>query len=429
MINNPFIFKRPLKPDEFVNREDQINIGLRCLNNSEPSVVIGDPHIGKTSFLKYLLNIVKDDKNFSNTIFSFIDTQMIGSEFTLSQFWKEAFAPLKKYVHDQLSFLYEIFELVEKNNYGNFVLEKLFLKLENHDWRYMLFIDELDFLFTHKVLNSAEFWGGLRSLSSRLDSFNIMCASRKTIIQMNQLTAEISAGSPFFNTFMRIPLYNLTEDNSNILIKRSENTFFKHDYNFIKEISGGHPYLLQTASSKLWDFYNINIDINNYSNIYEKVGREIFNELESHFLDTWNNWDNAFRKVITIIALEQLSDAQLSHHFSIERLAETPQDFLSERQKLLDSGIIKKNGSNNYVVTSKAFLWWLADEIKRNVRDESEFKNWLQINEIDWVITRGNKKKLIKFVNKLLDVVGKGSMTLIQSFAKAMGEEVGKNIH
>jgi hypothetical protein len=39
-------------------------------------------------------------------------------------------------------------------------------------------------------------------------------------------------------------------------------------------------------------------------------------------------------------------------------------------------------------MTQVGFLWWLADELRRHVRDESSFSLWLQSQSLDGIINR-----------------------------------------
>ncbi|MBI1922826.1 orc1/cdc6 family replication initiation protein [Candidatus Poribacteria bacterium] len=206
---NPFIYTRPLRPEEFLDRQSEVNTILRRLLNAESSIIVGDPHTGKTSFLQYLRHVAERHEQFKNFVFSFVDAHTLGEQFTPSQFWRRALEPLQEQIENKLSFLSQAFQRTESNQFGNFVLEKLFVKLEEGGWTFVLLLDEFDALLNHQVLNSAEFWGGLRSLSSRLSGLILLAASRKTINQMDKITQPIIAGSSYFNTFAGMQMESL----------------------------------------------------------------------------------------------------------------------------------------------------------------------------------------------------------------------------
>ena len=233
---------------------------------------------------------------------------------------------------------------------------------------------------------------------------------------MNEITRPISGGSPFFNTFGEVRLRPFSEDAINELLDRAESKFIDVDQEYIKKVAGGHPYLLQAVAASIWEMYKTGEKRTPLLHRYERVGWEFYRTVEAHFTDTWRNWSDANRKVITVIALEQIGEA-LGHQFAVDKLMENPDDFATERNKLVDFGVLIQNETGKWELASQAFLWWLADELKRNVRDDREFNEWLQRNEIDVLLTKGEKEKLGKFAKQVVSVVGQGALTLIQGFS------------
>ncbi len=45
----PFIYGRPVRPGEFLNREAELHTIFNRLRNCESTTVVGEPHIGKSS--------------------------------------------------------------------------------------------------------------------------------------------------------------------------------------------------------------------------------------------------------------------------------------------------------------------------------------------------------------------------------------------
>jgi hypothetical protein len=422
---NPFIYTRPLRAGEFLNRQSELNIILRRLLSAESSIIVGEPHVGKTSFLQCLRHAASEHEQFTNFVFSFVDAQTLGERFTANEFWRQALEPLQDPLESQLSSLSQLYQTTEDNQFGNYVLEKLFVKLEESGWRFVLLLDEFDALLSHQVLNIAEFWGGLRSLSSRLSGLTLLAASRKTIDQMDKITQPITAGSSYFNTFGEMRIIPFSEDAINELLDKGE--FVGVDRAFIKKAAGGHPYLLQGAASAIWEMYQTDQKSAPLSHRYERVGWEFYRTVEAHFIDTWRNWSDANRKVVTVIGLEQIGEL-LEHQFALGEMMENPDDFATERNKLADAGILAQHENGEWQLASQAFVWWLADELKRNVRDDSEFNEWLRRNEIDLLLTKGEKEKLSQFAKQVVNVVGQGALTLIQGFAKGFGESLGKGV-
>ena len=54
MTVSPFIYGRPVRPGEFLNRKPELRTIFNRLRNGESTAVVGEPHIGKTSLLLQL---------------------------------------------------------------------------------------------------------------------------------------------------------------------------------------------------------------------------------------------------------------------------------------------------------------------------------------------------------------------------------------
>lgn len=74
----------------------------------------------------------------------------------------------------------------------------------------MLLIDEFDVLIRRPKVKSAEFFGGLRALSSRSGGLHLVTASRIDISKMNELVRISPYGSGLFNYFTEVLVQPLT---------------------------------------------------------------------------------------------------------------------------------------------------------------------------------------------------------------------------
>jgi hypothetical protein len=103
-------------------------------------------------------------------------------------------------------------------------------------------------------------------------------------------------------------------------------------------------------------------------------------------------------------------------------LVENFDDFGPELDVLEVSGILMKNENGEWIVAQDTLLWWLADKLRRNVRDETAFGDWIQSQEMDNLFTKQDKERLGVAANSALQLLGKGSTTLIETLAKGFGE-------
>ncbi len=424
---SPFIYGRAVTPTEFHNRRRTLRRLLGRLGTGQSTALIGQPHVGKTSLLNYLMDdqhrraLVGDGMD--RCILSYLDSHMLGGHFTPSDFWAQGLAPLAAQCPtDETRARYE---LSKENQFGAFTLEQLFRQLGQDGWRLILLLDEFDALLNHPVLNSAEFYGSLRSLASRCPGLALVIAARRSLGLLNEQTQKINPhGSPYFNVFTELRLGPLAGKEANELLNQAGERFDKYDHQFVFKASGRHPYLLQAAAGILWEIHDQG---KTGPARYQAASDELYNQTRAHFRDTWHAWSNAERKAVTAIALAQIPTLVKGQLFLWTELVEDVENF-PELRGLKDAGTIAKDKKDNWRITQQAMLWWLADEIKRATRDDTTWQAWLREQELDGLLTRGEKKKIKQAAQKVSAAVGKGATTLIEAFAKGLGAGAAKRV-
>jgi hypothetical protein len=304
------------------------------------------------------------------------------------------------------------------------VLEQFFSGLSAAGIRLILLLDEFDVILSHPKLNSAEFYGGLRALASHSGGLIISIAARQNIEELNVKTQEINpTGSPYFNTFTPLELGPLSQDACTALLDRAGSNFTDVDRSYIHRVSGRHAYLFQSAAAALW---NVVEEGQEGEERYLAAGKGLYRQSRFHFADTWRVWSNATRKAITAIALSQIPQLLSKHEFHVSELIDDLDDFSPELDNLEIVGVIARDEAGEWRITQEAFLWWLADELRRNVRDDSQFGDWLRAQEFDNLLTANEREKLNVAVRKVLDLASRGATTLIESLAKGFGEGYSK---
>ena len=426
MNRSPFVHGGPVPPGEFLNRQREVRRVLNRLEKGQATAIVGQPHTGKTSLLRYVLDKVKRDRLIGSKLdrcwFREVDSHMLGRKFDLAAFWAFVLEPVTVYFDS--GELHSLFELASENEFGSFALKRLFAALDEADYRIVILLDEFDALLNHPILNSAEFYGSLRSLTSRFSSLALIIATRRTLNQLNVKTQEINPhSSPYFNIFTELRLGPLPKRDVARLLADAQDRFDNRDRQFISLASGNHPYLLQMAADILWE-----VDAEGKKGLerFRSAAEELRMQSEGHFADTWRSWSNAERKVIIAIALAQMSLLVEEHSFEWSNLIEDIDDYSPELRGLEKAGTVTKVGGSNRQVTQRALLWWLADEIKRLVRDEMTFEQWLEEQEYDGLLTQKEKRSLGNVARELGEFLGQGATTLIEAFAKGVGEGLGE---
>lgn len=433
LLINKFIYARPVTPEEFLGRDKEIRRFFSRLTTGQSIAIIGQPNIGKTSFLNYILDIIKRqnfcDKLFERDLFKYLDAQMLQDVDTPADFWEKALTPLNSKLQidsECLDKLKSIYDFVKENKFGNFVLNQLFSELAKLKSRLILVLDEFDVFLSHPKLHSAEFYGGLRSLASCYRGLVLVIASRRNLQQLTEQTYTINPyGSPYFNVFSSLPLGAFSENEMTKLLDHVDDHFNKEDLHYIRKVSGKHPFLVQIAAAILWDIIE---DGHSESDRYLIAGRELYKQTRSHFADTWHCWSNATRKAITAVALAQIPRKLGRHKLRGREFRENLIDYYQELEDLKTSGLVEQIDKHEWSITQDAFLWWLTDELLHAVRDESDFKTWLQNQKIDFLLTKSEQEKMGNAVKEVLSLAEKGVITLIEAFARGIGEGFGKEL-
>ncbi len=263
-VRNPFIYGRPVPTGRFYGRQAEVRTLFSRLFNGESTAIVGEPHIGKSSLLRY----IADEKQrrewisdvFEQHIFADFDCHLMSGEFTAADFWKHVLEQVLATTDDEA--LRKQCELVAQNSFGSLTLERVFKLLGKRSWRLVLLIDEFDALLNHSHFSTAEFLGALRSFATRTDGLAVITASRLSVSQMNRLSVKHNPfGSPFFNNMTEVRLSHLSDEEAQRLIGETlaaagpAVAFDDEDRKLLLILAGRQPFLLQVAAASLYDAY------------------------------------------------------------------------------------------------------------------------------------------------------------------------------
>jgi hypothetical protein len=290
--NNPFIYSTPVTPEQLIGREQELfNIAGR-ISTGQSSAIMGSPRSGKTSMLEYLrapetqATLYNDETE--QLIFSYLDISTWGARKDKTQFWDYALKPLQDYLSPDTTppSLLKAYQICQENQFGTYVLEKLLAQMKLANWRLVLMVDGFDVLLHHPILNDVEFFGGLRTLASRFSALALVVTTNIRVSQLEKETQHYSrAASPYFNFLEEIVLGPLPDAEIDKLLVQEGTHFSDDDLRFIKEIAGGHPYLLQIAASVLWYLYESGEK--DSVKRQQRAGQEFYNKVEDTLKNIW----------------------------------------------------------------------------------------------------------------------------------------------
>ena len=493
MLPNPFFYGNPISSEGFIGRRKFLrHVISRLKQGGQSTAIIGDPHIGKSSLLNYLANPEKRRELYGgsadNWYFSSLDVHSIlSSQVTPELFWEHALAPLKEHVEQHLfsqtseprqieeqikrlarkledaipnvskeqellkkikslqgcskqlaesqsvdALLAKHYQICVQSNFETSKLERLFAHLKKMDSRFVLLLDEFDALLHHPALNSAEFYGGLRSLASRSGgAFALIIASRTPLSQLNDFTQEFNpTGSPFFNIFSEVTLGPLTEKGVSMLLALAGDRFTVSDKKIIQRLAGKHPFLLQATCAALWECYEEE-EIYHTEKLRRYVAKRLYRELDLFFNDTWKVWPPEMCKAFTAVAISHHALLLPKRKLDVTDLVQEFPNWGAELRELEERGLIvaDKNFQAGYRVASEIMLTWLADVLVRSVRIKKSFDHWLQEKEIDDAFLSTKEKKVFQnAVKNVANALGQGATTVIEAFSKGLGAGLSKNI-
>ena len=424
---NPFIHGRALMPAELLGRGTELRRLVGRIKRGELTAIIGSPRVGKTSLLRSARDpsarakVGLDD---GRLLFRLLDAQALREIKTPTAFWELALAPVVAEAESEAKAIAEVCARARASEYAAPQLELVFEALSAAGSRFVLLLDEFDDLLAHEALNSASFYGALRSLGSRCAGFVVVIATRQDLARLNQLTQQFTPhGSPYFNVFTEIRLGALTQEILGALLDRAGVQFDGADRSFVFRVSGGHPYVAQAAASLLWDAIDDGLS---GTERYLATARGLHRQTTAHFADSWRGWSNETRKAVTAVALAQFPALAGDRRFQVTDLVEHLDDYEPELSALVTAGVLRRSDAAEWSITQEAFLWWLADELRRHTRDETDFAAWIRAQEMDGLFTRQEEQAMSKALRGAFSALGRGAGALIEAFAKGCGEAAGK---
>jgi len=325
--------------------------------------------------------------------------------------------------------LSQAYQVCQSNGFGAFVLERLLAQMRTEGWRLVLLLDEFNKLLHHPVLHSGEFFGSLRSLASRSrGALALVVANRYSLESLNQDTFEFSrTGSPYFNFLDEIIIGPLADKDVAELLRWGANHFTADDRRFIMRVGGGHPYLIQLTAAALWEAYEDH-ERAMPSLRRQQAGQSLYDEAAMIMSDTWRVWSPATRKAFAAVALAQIPWLLNERRFQIGRMIHDMADLEPELRLLKKHGFVAESSEipGGWRVRPAAYLWWLADQVRRTIRQDTPFEDWLREQEMDGLMTRRQKQRFDKALAATMELLKGGVSTLIEAAAKGLGEAIVK---
>ena len=402
-MNNPFHYGKPISPEDFiVPNKARLQAIVRQIITGESTAIVGEPHYGKTSLLKYLYSPAIRDGICSlqkewRLVFQLMDYDLFqANDSGPAIFWEHALAPVGQLAGEAGNpQVKDAYERCVTGKYNSFAVEKLFSALEENKIRLVLMIDEFDDILQHPILGKKEFLGTLRSLGTWKASFALIITTRSTVDELNDHPQEndtIRRNSPYFNYFHQFILGPFTLESTRKLLKRADGAFTPQEELILVRLSDHNPHFLQMAAHALWDAYfaeQIAESVDRMEYVWKHLGKESASTLD----DAWKHWTLRTKEVLTIVALDDLPRLIAIRGYDTRAFAEQLRDCTEEIDFLEDRGYITKS-EGKYVISSQVLASWLSKKITASFQNQDQFGKWLMANQPKRVLSEAQRDGL-----------------------------------
>ena len=440
-ILNPFLYGNPVPVEKHINRDVELRKLFSRIASKDSSAIVGNPQIGKTSLIKYVLSDLAMKEwlgdNYHQEILSIeidIYAGWLSVKKTPIDFWRKIFRELKKQLRDDD--LIEEISSVRSSRFDAEMLVDFFKAMGNSGKRLLLVIDEFDSLLYHRNFSNGVFFGTLRSLATRTDGLQLVTSSITSVEVMNDYSNELNpTGSPFFNNFSDVNLGLFDNKAIDELIDMSLVEtgvgFDSDERKYIIRVSGRHPYRVQVACAALFEAIIAN---KSGDDKFIYANEKLLSDTRAHFKGMWKRLDDKSRTILVIMVVLHYKGVVLGKDFSFGEIEET-QRFIPELELLSSLGLVEKIDTRTKIdienalvwrdkrwgISSEAVAWWLSRAIIGGYRDIPNFDKWLNDQEvIGYILTRKQWGIVKSWVRKAPSFLGETFNTVVVDFLKKL---------
>jgi hypothetical protein len=381
-VANPFTYGNPISdPSRFFGRGREVGQVISRLRNREfeSSSIVGERRFGKTSLLNYLADPqvrIAHGLDPASHAFVYVDLSLVNAEVTPTRLWQRILRLIGREVKDQ-AVAGEAEKLRGDNSLDNFALEDFFDVVDDAGTFVALLLDEFENITENKHFGP-DFYFALRSLAIH-HNLSVITSSRQELIELSHSDAIRS--SPFFNIFANINIRLLPEADARSLIATSlagaEVQFSDEETDWLLEMAGCHPHLLQASAYFLFDARESGLPPESL----RRVAAERFRAEAAPHLDAyWRSSSDGEKILLTTLALLQRDGKGADRAFSVDRL-QTLYDHSEQMLTRLEKrGLIASDG-DTWALMNTTFDDWIVSEIGSSLEDEQQFDGWLRGNE------------------------------------------------
>jgi hypothetical protein len=311
LAQNPFFHRGPIRQrDYFFNRQREVSQALGLLRNLQNVALVGPRRIGKTSLLFHVADpVIHADHGLSHAeyVFVYLDGEEL-TELDAGQIHRamveELVAALEAGGHEAPAFVLPEAPLTYR------AFRQAVRQFTQRGLKLILCFDEFECLGANPHLGPS-FFSSLRGLAGQFDVAYVTAS--KTLLQALTYAQAGTLSSPFFNTFAHLHLGLFSDDNAHRLIEQlaaKANVPFPSEISdFIIELAGPHPLLLQIAGFHAFELWQVRGGKLKEGDC-DHLRRRFVAEAEPHFEYYWRHLTEGDRYTLAALPLTQEDEAR-----------------------------------------------------------------------------------------------------------------------
>ncbi|MEC4812328.1 MAG: AAA-like domain-containing protein [Scytonema sp. PMC 1069.18] len=420
MKRNPFFVGQRVPPERFVGRKSELDAAFEQIQNRSHLAIWGGPGMGKSSFLDKIASPqvweehVLDPSQAVIVLFSCLNI----APFTACGFWKEVLSNMRDTLDSDPELQTEIEKLLETESITKDSLRQVLRFLERKDKFLVLLADDYDVALRenpqYTQADMLTFLSECRHLACHAREGKFVSMIVTSLQRLNELSPPLEQfTSPWYNHYLFLSLKPFTNSESQQLLSVLPQ-IPQALQNIIREISGGHPALLQNAGFLLYRQLRDTqegqaLDAKAFAKNFESDTRHIFQNI-------WARCSEEEQALLMLIALcglngrlyQQNYDLNLSGIERIFNQKERDLTSLEEQGVLVRTELPKhkdiKNLSEGAIIqtekgekkllsfASSVMERWVIQELVNNINNASVekrrkvFLNLMSKEQVDKVI-------------------------------------------
>ncbi len=283
-MENPYQYLQPVSdPQNFYGRQSLVSKVYSRIGADRPQSIslVGDPRIGKTSFIWYVLHektkhkYLRDAENYIYIYIPISTEKNLNFENFSQYFCQIIYREVQKHME------------LKKYSLKYDTIKHIVEELHQRGKKIILFFDNFNLVTLNKSI-PLEFFSFLRSLAN---NYNLAYITTSYQDLQQLCSSKDIEESPFFNIFTNMTIKPLEREEARQLIlepARRHNVSLEKEAEEILSVAGTFPLFLQLAchliyKNKITHPQSDAINDTNFLNIYRSSIRPYFQEIWQHF--------------------------------------------------------------------------------------------------------------------------------------------------